>query len=64
MRLRGYTSTDDWNPQTLLWMACRREYWNFDWAEWRFRFDYTWYDGPIFQFWIGPAVFTLITPVG
>lgn len=63
MRLRGDTSTDDWNLQTLFWMACRSEYWNLDWAEWRFRFDYYWYDGPIFQFWIGPAVFTLITPV-
>ena len=62
MRLRGDTSTDDWNPLTLFWMMARRKCWHFDFdlKEWRLRADYTWYDGPIFQLWVGPLCVWLI----
>lgn len=61
MRLRGYTDTEDWSIQTLLWMMARRECWwfSFDLKEWRLRADYTWYDGPIWQLWVGPACVTI-----
>lgn len=56
MRLRGYTDTDDYNLITLLSMMKDRDYWasGFDWKDWRLRWTYDWYDGPIWQLWIGP----------
>jgi hypothetical protein len=56
MRLRGKTSTDDWHPITLLDMMRHRECWHcdWDWKDWRFGGNYTWYDGPMWHLFIGP----------
>jgi hypothetical protein len=58
MRLRGNTSTDDWNPITLLWLIWHEGYRCYECGyssrEWRLGFMYTWYDGPIWQFEVGP----------
>lgn len=63
MRLRGNTSTDDWNPITLLWMMGRRECWHCGWetkedvrkrkAIHRGFMVYAWYDGPMWHFFFG-----------
>ena len=64
MKLRGFTDIQDWHWRTLLWMLIRPEHWDggVTWREWRLSFDYTWYDGPIFQLCIGPFWFGLATP--
>ena len=56
MKFKGYTDTSDWNVSTLLSMASDPNLWMFGatWREWRFGFDYVWYDGPIFQLRVGP----------
>lgn len=56
MKLKGFTDTADWHPRTLLAMACDPSAWDCGatWKEWHLRFDYAWYDGPIFQWRAGP----------
>ncbi len=56
MRFRGYTDSDAWNIQALLWMMAKGEYWHagVTWKEWGLSASYTWYDGPIWQVCIGP----------
>lgn len=56
MKLRGNTNTDDWHPMTFLSMMLDRRCWNcgVTLKEWRLRWTYTWYDGPIWQLEVGP----------
>lgn len=62
MKFSGYTDSVDFHWRTLLAMACDRSCWNgsIDWRDWGFGFDYTWYDGPIFQLRLGPIWLGLI----
>jgi hypothetical protein len=63
VKIKGFTESQDWNWRTLLWMLRRPECWDggVTWREWGVGFDYTWYDGPIFQLRVGPFWFGLIT---
>ena len=56
MKFSGYTDTEDWNIQTLLWMMRQRGAWDggVDCKDWRLSAFYTWYDGPIWQVCVGP----------
>lgn len=47
--------------RTLWWMTRRRECWDVGlyWREWKLSARYTWYDGPIYQLWLGPLVIAL-----
>jgi hypothetical protein len=47
--------------RTLWWMSRRRECWfsRIYWRDWRWSITYDWYDGPIYQVWLGPLVIAL-----
>lgn len=61
MKLRGYTNSSDWHPITLLAMMADRNCWycGLSWREWKLSASYDWYDGPLFQLWVGPFWITL-----
>ena len=47
--------------RTIWWMMRRRECWYVGllWREWKLSAMADWYDGPIYQIWIGPLVVAL-----